>query len=106
MRKIVSTTYTVILKKQSGFRPGDSTLNQLSCLVNESMRLEHWKCVQTFLRLVINVWDEGLNFKLIQNGISGKLSKILRNLRQRKQRVVLNGYYSDQWRIKGGGEGC
>ena len=39
--------------------------------------------------------DEGLPFKLNQNGISGNLLKLLRHfLSCRKQRVVLNGQHS------------
>ena len=41
------------------------------------------------------VWH-GLVFKLNQNGISGSLLKILENfLRNRKQRLVLNGHTSN-----------
>ena len=42
------------------------------------------------------VWHDGLIFKMRQNGISGKLLKVLQNyLSNRKQRVVLNGFSSD-----------
>ena len=38
------------------------------------------------------VWHEGLIFKLKQNGISGKLLRLIKDfLRNRKQRVILNG---------------
>ena len=37
------------------------------------------------------VWHEGLIFKLKQNGNSGKLNLIKDFLKNRKQRVVLNG---------------
>ena len=43
-----------------------------------------------------NVWHEGLVFKLKQNGISGNLVNIFEDfLRNRKQRVVLNGQTSN-----------
>ena len=43
------------------------------------------------------VWHEGLLFKLKQNGVDGKLLDLLQNyLKDRKQRVVLNGV-SSQW---------
>ena len=42
------------------------------------------------------VWHDGSLFKLNQNGISGGLLKLFENyLHNRKQRVVLNGSYSD-----------
>ena len=42
------------------------------------------------------VWHEGLIFKLKQNGISGNLLKFFVSyLQNRKQRVILNGSYSD-----------
>ena len=41
------------------------------------------------------VWREGLIFKLKQNGISGKLLNLIKDfLKNRKQRVVLNGQFS------------
>ena len=40
----------------------------------------------------VEVWHEGLIFKLKQNGISSNLLNIFEDfLRTRKQRVVLNG---------------
>ena len=45
---------------------------------------------------VDKLWHVGLIFKLEQNGISGNLLRLLQNyLSNRKQRVVLNGSYSD-----------
>ena len=41
------------------------------------------------------VWEEGIIFKLKQNGISGKLLSVLFDfLKDRKQRVTLNGQVS------------
>ena len=49
------------------------------------------------------VWHDGLLFKLNQNGISGSLLKLFENyLHNRKQRVVLNGSYSDYSSIESG----
>ena len=49
------------------------------------------------------VWNEGLIFKLKQNGISGNLLKFFEiYLQNRKQRVVLNGFYSDYSVIESG----
>ena len=41
------------------------------------------------------VWEEGIIFKLKQNGITGKLLSVLFDfLKDRKQRVTLNGQVS------------
>ena len=49
------------------------------------------------------VWHEGLIFKLKQNGISGKLLKIFEDyLYNRKQRVIINGSYSELADINSG----
>ena len=49
------------------------------------------------------VWHKGLVFKLKQNGISGNLLNIFGNfLRNRKQRVVLNGQISTLQNIHAG----
>ena len=49
------------------------------------------------------MWHVGLILKLEQNGISGSLLKLLENyLHNRKQRVVLNGFYSDYSLIESG----
>ena len=49
------------------------------------------------------VWHDGLLFKLNQNDINGSLLKLFENyLHNRKQRVVLNGSYSDYSSIESG----
>ena len=49
------------------------------------------------------VWHDGLIFKLKQNGITGNLLKLFESyLQNRKQRVVLNGFYSDYSVIESG----
>ena len=49
------------------------------------------------------VWHDGIIFKLEQNGISGNLLRLFKNyLSNRKQRVVLNGSYSDYSSIQSG----
>ena len=100
----------LITKNQSGFRPGDSTTNQLLYLVNEIHKaFEDPKSLEVravFLdisKAFDKVWHDGLIFKLKQNGVSGTLLKLLENyLHNRKQRVVLNGFYSDYSLIESG----
>ena len=100
----------LITKNQSGFRPGDSTTNQLLYLVNEIHKaFDDPKCLEiraVFLdisKAFDKVWHDGLLFKLNQNGISGSLLKLFEDyLHERKQRVVLNGFYSDYSPIESG----
>jgi len=92
----------LITKNQSGFRPGDSTTNQLTYLVNEIHEaFNNSKCLQVravFLdisKAFDKVWHAGLLFKLKQNGIEDKLLTLFESyLLNRRQRVVLNGSYS------------
>ena len=71
--------------------------------------LEDSKCLEVravFLdisKAFDKVWHEGLIFKLKQNGISGKLLKFFESyLYNRKQRVMINGSYSDYANIESG----
>ena len=100
----------LITKNQSGFRPGDSTCNQLLYLVNEIHEaFENPKSLEVraiFLdisKAFDKVWHAGLLFKLKQNGISGNLLKLFENyLFNRNQRVVINGSCSEYLPIKSG----
>ena len=100
----------LITKNQSGFRPGDSTTNQLLYLVNEIHKaFDDPKCLEiraVFLdisKAFDKVWHDELLFKLNQNGISGSLLKLFEDyLHGRKQPVVLNGFYSDYSPIESG----
>ena len=80
-------TNNLITKNQSGFRPGDSTTNQLLFLIEEIHQA--FDCTQSFeVRSVFldiskafdKVWHEGLVFKLEQNGISGSLLKLFQTI--------------------------
>ena len=100
----------LLTKNQSGFRPGDSTINQLLFLINEihaafddPKALEVRAVFLDISKAFDKVWHEGLIFKLEQNGISGKLLEFFRSyLTNRKQRVILNGTYSELSRIESG----
>ena len=100
----------LLTKNQSGFRPGDSTINQLLFLVNDIQEaFDNPKCLEVravFLdisKAFDKVWHKGLIFKLRQNGICGKLLKFFESyLHNRKQRVTLNGFYSNFSSIESG----
>ena len=93
----------LITKNQSGFRPGDSTTNQLLYLVNgihlefeDPKSLEFRAVFLDISKAFDKVWHQELIVKLKQNGISGNLLMLFENyLHNRKQRVVLNGSFSD-----------
>ena len=92
----------LITKNQSEFRPGDSTYNQL--LYHEAFddpkSLEVCVVFLDISKAFDKVWHDGLIFKLKQNG---SLIKLFGNyLHNRKQRVVLNGFYSDYSIIESG----
>ena len=103
-------TNNLITKNQSGFRPGDSKTNQLLYLVNEIHEaFENPKSLEVravfldIFKAFDKVWHDGLIFKLQQNGISGNLLKLFENyFHNRKQRVVLNGSFSDYSIIESG----
>ena len=100
----------LITKNQSGFRPGDSTTNQLLYLVNEiheafedPTSLEVRAVFLDISKAFDKVWHDGLIFKLRQNGVNGRLLKLFESyLRNRQQRVVINGSYSEYVHIESG----
>ena len=93
---------------QSGFRPGNSCVNQLLAITHEIHKLfdEGFEVRRVFLdifKAFDKAWHEGLILKLNQNGISGNLLKLLRDfLSCRKQRIVLNGQHSSRDNVAAG----
>ena len=90
----------LISHNQSGFKPGDSCINQLLSITHEIYKSFDEDCETRGVFLDISkafdkVWHKGLLHKLKENGISGKLLNTVKDfLYQRKQRVVLNGQCS------------
>ena len=86
----------LISSNQSGFKPGDSCINQLLSLKVRSAFLDISKAFD-------KVWHDGIIYKLTQNGISGNLLNLLEDfLKERKQRVLLNGQVSTWKNINAG----
>ena len=98
----------LISKNQSGFRPGDSCINQLLSITHEIYQsfddnLEVRAVFLDISKAFDKVWHKGLIFKLKQNGISDKILNIITDfLTFRKQRVFLNGQVSP-WSSIGAG---
>ena len=98
----------LLSSNQSGFRPGDSTINQLLAITTEiynsfENRQETQAAFLDISKAFDKVWHPGLIFKLRQNGINGKLLLMLENyLTNRKQRVILNGIESSWEPISSG----
>ena len=98
----------LILANQSGFKPGDSCINQLLSITHNIYKSfdDGYEVRGVFLdisKAFDKVWHDGLIFKLQENGISGNLLNVLKHfLTNRKQRVVLNGQSSSWNNVKAG----
>ena len=93
---------------QSGFLPGDSTVNQVVFLYNKICKaldegLEIRVIFFDISKAFDKVWHEGLLYKISKAGTGGKLlSWFLNYLSNRYQRVVLPGVVSDFSSINAG----
>ena len=84
---------------QSGFRPGDSTINQLVSMTHSVFEafdcnptLEVRSAYLDISKAIDRVLHGGLIYKLKRCGVSGNLLLLLQSfLSNRKQRTVLNG---------------
>ena len=91
------TENNLLSPNQSGFRSGDSCINQFLSINHEILNafdkvLEVRGIFLDILKAFDKVWHDGLIFKLRQNGITRDIINILRDfLHNRKQRVVWNG---------------
>ncbi|PJE77770.1 hypothetical protein CI610_03303 [invertebrate metagenome] len=91
---------SILTKHQSGFIPGDSTVNQLLFIYNEiSSNMDKGKELRFIFcdvsKAFDRVWHEGLIQKLKMYGIDGNLLLWFQNyLSDRIQRVSTEGYHS------------
>ena len=85
---------------QSGFKGGDSCINQFLSITHEIYKSVYEVC-RVFLdisKAFDRVWHHDITFKPQGNSISGKLLLGLKDfLKSRKQRVILNSQHSS-WR--------
>ena len=98
----------LITDHQSGFRPKDSTINQLAFLYHafcqaidnkKEMRIVFCDVSKAFDK----VWHEGLLYKLSSIGICGHLLRWFQDyLSKRQQRVLVRGQTSDWGTIEAG----
>ena len=90
----------LISSNQTGFKLGDSCIDQLLSITYEIYKsfVDGFEVRGVFLDISKDfdkVWHKGIIFKLKQNSISSKLLCVLSDLlKDRKQRVILNGQVS------------
>ena len=95
---------------QSGFRPSDSTVNQLISMTHTIFKafdcnppLDVRSVYLDISKAFDRVWHDGLIYKLKRCGVSGNLLALINNfLKDRKQRTVLNGQSSSWGDISAG----
>ena len=98
----------LLSENKSEFKSGDSCVNQLLAITHEifSRFNDNYQVRGVFLdisKAFDKVWHEGIVHKLKRNGISGNLLSLLTDfLRNRKQRVILNGQSSSWVNVNAG----
>ena len=100
----------VLDPNQSGFRPGDSTVNQLLSITHTIFQafdcnppLDVRSVYLDISKAFDRVWHDGLIHKLKRCGVSGQLLLLIQSfLSGRKQRTVLNGQSSNWADISAG----
>ena len=98
----------IISSNQSAFKQGGSCINQLLSITHEifeyfDVGLEVRSVFLDISKAFDKVWHDGIIYKLTQNGISRNLLNLLEDfLKERKQRVVLNGQVSTWKNVNAG----
>ena len=98
----------LITPKQSGFRPGDSCINQLLSITHDIFTsfdsgLEVRGVFLDISKTFDKVWHDELIYKLKQNGIKDKLLCLLIDLLKNcQQRLVLNGQSPSRTKVNAG----
>lgn len=101
-------TNDILTPHQSGFRPNDSTVNQLLSITSDFYKaVDQGKEVRVVFfdisKAFDKVWHIGLLYKLEKFGVRGELLEWFRNyVHDRKQYVVINGSKSNIGHIKAG----
>ena len=103
-------TNELLNPNHSGFRPGDSTVNQLISITHTIFKafdcnppLDVGSVYLDISKAFDRVWHDGLIYKLKRCGVSGEfLSRIQSFLKDQKQRTVLNGQSSSWGDISAG----
>ena len=95
----------LITPNQSGFKTGDSCINQLISITHETnhlmMATKYGVYFFIYQKHLTKYGTKVFHYKLRQNGISGELSNILTDfLDNRTQRVILNGQYSSWAKVE------
>ena len=103
-------SHELLNPNQSGFRPGDSTINQLLQITHTIFKaldchppLDVRSVYLGISKAFDRVWHNGLLYKLKRCGVSGQLLLLIQSfLKDRKQRTVLNGQSSNWGDISAG----
>ena len=102
---IFFTENNLINSNQSGFRSGDSCVNQLLTITHDIYNSfdEGFEVFLDISNTFDKVWHEGLLLKLNGNGFSENLLKLLRDFPScQKQKVILNGQHSSWGNVTAG----
>ena len=103
-------SHELINSNQSGFRPGDSTINQLLSISHTIFKafdcnppLDVRSVYLDISKAFDRVWHDGLIYMLKRCGVRGQLLLLIQSfLKDRKQRTVLNGQSSTWGDISAG----